>query len=232
MNAESRSHAENGKAYELASIFSNVLGAKPEIVRQHQAARINGQHTAWPSILDITPEGIDRPEGKWGNEQEVIDSLWERMEWSLLKVMPKEYEELPGTILTNLLAREFEGDGSWYEPNMAQHEEGGKWGLGQIVKERKDAARITPIDILIKTPVASRPVGRACNSQMKVYEQLVAGIFSQVLDDIEDETVKQGQKRIVLNSTLPYAKIFEDISKAWEKEGKKIDRELKCYVMT
>ncbi len=73
----------------------------------------------------------------------MIESLWQRLEWFLLKVIPKEYEELPGTILTNLLAREFEkGDSSWYEPNMAQHEEGGKWGLGQIVKERRDAARI------------------------------------------------------------------------------------------
>ena len=91
------------------------------------------------STLDITPEGIDRPDGKWENEQEVIDSLWERMEWFLLEVMPRNCEELPGTILTSLLAREFEkGDGSWYEPNMAQHEEGGKWGLGQIINERRD----------------------------------------------------------------------------------------------
>jgi hypothetical protein len=58
-------------------------------------------------------------------------------------IIPKQYEELPGTILTNLLAKEFEkGDGSWYEPNMAQHEEGGKWGLGQIDREMRDAARI------------------------------------------------------------------------------------------
>ena len=92
--------------------------------------------------------------------------------------MGKDGVVLPGTILTNLLAREFEkGDGSWYEPNMAQHEEGGKWGLGEIVKERRDAARITPIEVLMglhKTPIVSRPVGRAYNCQMKVYEQLVA----------------------------------------------------------
>jgi len=40
---------------------------------------------------------------------------------------------------------------------------------------------------------------------LKVYEQLVEGILIQVLDDIEDERVKQGRKhRIVLNSALPY----------------------------
>ena len=92
--------------------------------------------------------------------------------------MGKDGVVLPGTILTNLLAREFEkGDGSWYEPNMAQHEEGGKWGSGEIVKERRDAARITPLEVLMglhKTPIVSRPVGRAYNCQMKVYEQLVA----------------------------------------------------------
>jgi hypothetical protein len=38
--------------------------------------------------------------------------------------------------------------------------------------------------------------------------------------------VRQGKKRIVLNSTLLYAKIIEDINKTWEKEfleGKKLD---------
>ena len=75
-------------------------------------------------------------------------------------------------------------------------------------------ARITPIEVLMKlhkTPIASRPVGRAYNSQMKVFEQLVAGILTQVLDDIEDERVRQGKRRKVLNSTLLYAKIIEEI---------------------
>ena len=228
MNEESRSHVENDKAYELASNFSNVLGLKPEGLRKYQGAVIDGKQTEWSSTLDSIPEGIDIP--KWENEQDVIDNLWKRMEWFLLKVMPTEYEELPGTILTNLLAREFEErDGTWCEPNMAQHADGGKWGLGKVVKERRDEASITPIEVLMKlhkTPIASRPVGRAFNSQMKTYEQLVAGILTQVLDDIEDERVRQGKKRIVLNSTLPYAKIIEEINKTWEREfseGKKLD---------
>ena len=54
----------------------------------------------------------------------MMDTLWARIRWFLLEVMTKEYEELRGTILTNLLVREFEtGDRSWYEPNMTQHEE-------------------------------------------------------------------------------------------------------------
>ena len=74
-----------------------------------------------------------------------------RTEWFLLKVIPQEYEEFPGTILTNLLVREFEKeDGNWYEPNMVQHEEGGKWGLGEIVKKWRDTVRITPIEIRMK----------------------------------------------------------------------------------
>ncbi len=80
----------------------------------------------------------------------------------MLKVIPKKYEELTSTIPTNLLTREFEkGDGSWYEPNMSQHKEGGKWGLGEIVKERRGTAKITPIEVLMKlhkTPIDSRPV--------------------------------------------------------------------------
>jgi hypothetical protein len=39
-------------------------------------------------------DGIDRSEGKWGNAQEVMDTLWEWIRWFLLEVMTKEYEEL------------------------------------------------------------------------------------------------------------------------------------------
>jgi hypothetical protein len=79
---------------------------------------------------------------------------------------------------------------------------------------------------LYKTPITSRPVGRTFNSQMKIYEQLIGGILDQVLEDIEEERVRQGKKRIVLNSTLPCVKIIEDINNTWEKEflvGKKLD---------
>jgi hypothetical protein len=61
---------------------------------------------------------------------------------------------------------------------------------------------------------------------MKIYEQLMGGILDQVLEDIEEERVRQGRKRIVLNSTLPYAKIIEGMNKTWEEEfleGKKLD---------
>ena len=61
---------------------------------------------------------------------------------------------------------------------------------------------------------------------MKIYEQLIGGILDQVLEDIEEERVRQGKKRIVLNSTLPCVKIIEDINNTWEKEflvGKKLD---------
>ena len=34
-----------------------------------------------------------------------------------------------------------------------------------------------------KTPMASRPVDREFNSQMKAYEQLMEGIPTQVLED-------------------------------------------------
>ena len=68
-------------------------------------------------IPDSQVEGTDIPEGKWENEQEVIDSLWERMEWFLLKVMQR--------------------DGTWDEPNMAQHAQGGKWGLGKVKRKER-----------------------------------------------------------------------------------------------
>ncbi len=89
------------------------------------------------------------------------------MEWFFLKVIPKEYEELPGTILTNLLVREFEkGDGSWYESNMTQYKEGGKWRLGEIVKERTDTVRITPIEVRMK--LHKTPIGYVCGHGYQV----------------------------------------------------------------
>jgi hypothetical protein len=54
----------------------------------------------------------------------------------------------------------------------------------------------------------------------------MGGILDQVLEDIEEERVRQGKKRIVLNSTLLYAKIIEDINKTCDKEfseGNKLD---------
>ncbi len=76
-----------------------------------------------------------------------------KMRWFLLKVIPRVYEELQGTILKNSLAREFEErDETWDEQNMTQHIEGDKWGLGEIIKERRDKAGVTP------------------NSQMKIYK--------------------------------------------------------------
>jgi hypothetical protein len=54
---------------------------------------------------------------------------------------------------------------------------------------------------------------------MKTCEQLVTVVLTQVLDDIEDGRVRQGKKRILLNSTLPYDKIVEDINKT--KHGRR-----------
>jgi hypothetical protein len=161
-----------------------------------------GKLKEWTSTLDNIPDNVAEPKGRWENAGEVIESLWERMEWFLLRVIPEKYEELPGTILCNILARGFEqrGDGAWDEPDMAQQPEGGTWGLGEVVKERREKAEITPIEVLMKlhkTPIKSRPVGRAMDSQMKVYGQLVGGVLTQVLEDIENDRVRQGKKRIV-----------------------------------
>ena len=57
-----------------------------------------------------------------------------------------------------------ERDGTWNDPNMSQYDEGGKWGLGRVVKERRDKAKMTPIEVLMKLhkpPIVSRPVGRS-----------------------------------------------------------------------
>ena len=61
-------------------------------------------------------------------------------------------------------------------------------------------------------------MGRAYYSQMKVYEQLVAGVLAQVLDDIEDERVKQGQKRLVLLVTN-HSHLFMTLFFFPKKEG-------------
>ena len=61
--------------------------------------------TTWESTLSMLPVGMENPNGLWSNEREVIDSLYERMECFLCVV---HKGKLPTSILTNLLAREYE----------------------------------------------------------------------------------------------------------------------------
>jgi hypothetical protein len=60
------------------------------------------------------------------------------MRWFLLKVIPRVYEELQGTILKNSLAREFEErDETWDEQNSDTTYRGRQMGLRRNNQRKK-----------------------------------------------------------------------------------------------
>ena len=77
---------------------------------------------------------------------------------------------------------------------------------------------------LHKVEICSRPVARAYSSQMKEWEQFIAGILNQVMEDIEEYRDKQQNQSIVLNSSLPYAKRIDKINVEWQDAFRKGER--------
>ncbi len=84
------------------------------------------------------------------NEKEVIDRLYERMEYFICVIHKGKF---PTSMLTNLLGR--------------------GWGLGPPLAERRDTSRLSPLEAIIKlhkVEICSRPVSRVYSSQMKEWE--------------------------------------------------------------
>jgi hypothetical protein len=77
------------------------------------------KETTRESTLSILPVGVENPKGLWSNEREVIDSLYERMEYFVCAI---HKGELPTSILANLSGREFEyyDKGTFANPRMTQ----------------------------------------------------------------------------------------------------------------
>ena len=109
MNQEAREHITKDKAYEKAISFGEKIG----ISKTYEGGN---KDTTWESTLSILPVGVENPNGLWSNEREVIDSIYERMEYFLCVV---HEGKLPTSILANLLAREYE---DYYEGTFANLE--------------------------------------------------------------------------------------------------------------
>ena len=161
MNQEAREHITKDKAYGKASAFGEKIGIR-------KTYEGGNEDTTWESTLSVLPVGVDNPNGLWSNEREVIDSLYERMEYFLCVT---HKGKLPTSILANLLAREYEDydKGTVACPRLAQ-KPGEKWGLGPPLADRRDTSRLSPLEAIIKLhkiEICSRPVARAYSSQMK-----------------------------------------------------------------
>ena len=218
MNQEAREHITKDKAYEKAISFGEKIG-----IRKTYAG--GNKDTTWESTLSILPVGVENPNGLWRNEREVIDSLYERMEYFLCVI---HKGKLPTSILANLLAREYEDyyEGTFANPRMAQ-KPGEKYGLGPPLAERRDTSRLSPLEAIIKlhkVEICSRPVARAYLSQMKEWEQFMAGVLNQVMECIEQHRVDKQKQRIVLNSSLPYARRIDKINAEWQDAFRKGER--------
>ena len=115
--------------------------------------------------------------------------------------------------LNSIDGRDYDKD-TFSNPRMTQ-KPGEKWGLGPPLAERRDTSRLSPLETIIKlhkVEICSRPVARAYSSQMKEWEQFMAGVLNQVMEEIEEYRVKQQKQRIVLNSSLPYARRIDEIN--------------------
>ena len=109
---------------------------------------------------------------------------------------------------------------------MAQ-KPGEKWGLGPPLVERRNTSRLSPLEAIIKlhkVEICSRPVARAYSSQMKEWEQFMTGVLNQVMEEIEEYRVKQQKQRIVINSSLPYARRIDKINEEWQEAFRKGER--------
>ena len=124
--------------------------------------------------------------------------------------------KLSTSISANLLARQYEeyDKGTSTNPRMTQ-KPGEKYGLGPPLAERRDTSRLSPLEPIIKihkVEICSRPVVRTYLSQMKEWEQFMTRVLNQVMEYIEENRVKQKKQRIVLNSSLPYARRIDKIN--------------------
>jgi hypothetical protein len=92
--------------------------------------------------------GVEKPNGLWSNEREVINNLFERMEYFLFVI---HKGNLPTSIFSNLLVREYEDydEGTSTNPRMTQ-KPGEKYGLGSPLPERRDTSRLSPLEPIIK----------------------------------------------------------------------------------
>ena len=218
MNQEAREHITKDKANEKALFFREKLG----ISKTYEGGN---KDTTWQSTLSILPVEVENPNGLWSDKREVINSLYERMEYFLCVI---HKGKLPTSILANLLARGYEDydKGTFTNPRMAQ-KPGEKWGLGPPLVERRNTSRLSPLEAIIKlhkVEICSRPVARAYSSQMKEWEQFMAGVLNQVMEEIEEYRVRQKKQRIVLNSSLPYARRIDEINEEWQEAYRKGER--------
>ena len=76
MNQETREHITKDKTYEKAISFGEKIGIR-------KTYEGGNKDTTWESTLSILPVGVENPNDLWINEREVIDSLFESMEYFL-----------------------------------------------------------------------------------------------------------------------------------------------------
>jgi hypothetical protein len=59
---------------------------------------------------------------------------------------------------------------------------------------------------------------------MKEWEQFMAGVLNQVMECVEQHRVDKQKQRIVLNSSLPYARRIDKINAEWQDAFRKGER--------
>ena len=97
------------------------------------------------------PQGKELPQGCWDTEENLMSSLWSRMEYYLTNVVE---EKLPSTVMADILARDIP---KWERKDresprvlaQKQSKEGeGRWGLGAVMLSSREQMKGIALEIM------------------------------------------------------------------------------------
>jgi hypothetical protein len=133
--------------------------------------------------------------------------------------------KLPDSIVADLLGREMKewGEGREGDPGHCA-QRGEEYGLGRLDEGRRKAIRAVALEAIMqlhKTPVKSRPVGKAYASQMKRWEVLAGAILTRILGDGEEVERESGRKEIILNDSQVFEGQLEQLNNKWDNTDEK-----------
>ena len=219
---DARRHALDTSAYLPIQDFLGSLREKegPEEDKRWIPGGVeNGdKRREWRSSRDFTTG-----EEAWeiNSEQDMIEMTLERLENYITSTMKGI---LPESIICDIVGRT-RADPEWMrrgegEVECAQREEQ-PGGLGEVDVKYRESLKAVALEVvykLHKTPVKTRPIGRACASPMKQCELLVGSILVQILNELEEEEVERGGEGSILDNGRIFVRDLEKIAKGWDRE--------------
>ena len=197
-------HVSDRAAYQELHRFVELLGRRGEECRFFAGAvETDGTRRKWRWALDRMPRG---GAGEWGTEEQIIDSLFERME----DFVRNELGGLPEEIKDELV--------------MVETEHGAEGGSSKRPSAAREQVQLTLMEVIVKLhkeKLASRPVGRAFASQMRGLETLLGRTLVSVLREGEEQRVQRSGGRrgkIILEDSRELVQELERMNQRFKAE--------------